>query len=111
MVDQVLLAKIRTDSLSKHEGMTRKYGSLPLDSCKQIIVNRKANGNEVQVVFEECDGYGHGLNVPPEWILEDHIASDRMPCPRCAGAGKLTLHGIDCSECSGTGMIPKDRVN
>lgn len=110
MVDKVLLEKVRADSLSKHEGMTRKYGSLPLDSCVQVIVNRGNDDNVVQIVFEECDGYGHGLNVPSDWVLEDHISKSRVPCMRCGGAGKLTIHGVDCHECKGTGKVPGNRV-
>lgn len=106
-MDQELLKKIRTDSLSKHEGATRKYGSLPLESCLGIIVDRPIDSSYVRVVFEESDGWGHGLNVPPDWLTEDHVPRNRIPCPRCAGAGKLTLHGIDCSECEGTGKIVK----
>jgi len=104
-MDQELLKRIRADSLSKHDGMTRKYGSLGLDSCKQVIVDREFNSTAVRVVFEEHDGYGHGLNVPPGWLTEDHISPDRVACPRCAGAGKLVMYGIDCTECQGTGKI------
>ena len=109
-MDEVLIQKIRLDSLSKHDGATKKYGTLPLDSCVQIIVNRGFEDGVIQIVFEEMDGWGHGLKVPDDWILEDHISTARKPCPRCGGAGKLTLHGIDCTECVGTGRIaiPKD---
>ena len=102
-----MLSRIRIDSLSKHDGATRKYGSLPLDSCKQVIVNRDVKTNLYKIVFEEIDGYGHGVNVPPSFLKPDHISDDRTGCPRCGGAGKLVSHGIDCTECSGTGMIPK----
>lgn len=104
-MDQELLKKARVDSLAKHEGATKKYGSLPLSSCVSVIVNRPIDSSYVQVVFEEMDGYGHGINVPPDWFTEDHISRDRIPCPRCGGAGKLTLHGIDCTECEGTGKV------
>lgn len=104
-----LIAKVRLDSLSKHDGMTRKYGRQPLDTCRQVIVNRKHNVNTIQVVFEEHDGYGHGLNVHPELIgeiNESHIRDATVVCGRCNGAGKLTLHGVDCAECGGTGRLP-----
>lgn len=104
-MDKVLLNKIRADSLAKHEGATKKYGSLPLDSCVQVIVNRPIDSSAVKVVFEESDGWGHGITVPPDWLTEDHISKDRRPCPRCGGAGKLTLYGIDCTECLGTGKV------
>ena len=104
-MDKNLLSKIRADSLSKHAGATRKYGSAPLDSCIQIIVNRPIDSSTVKVVFEEADGWGHGINVPPDWLTEEHIPRNRKPCPRCGGAGKLTLYGIDCTECSGTGKV------
>lgn len=104
-MDKDVLKRIRTDSLSKHDGATRKYGTLPLDSCKTIVVNRNIDSSEVKVAFEEMDGWGHGLSVPPDWLTEDHIARNRKPCMRCGGAGKLTLHGIDCTECNGTGKV------
>ena len=101
-----LLNTIRNDSLSKHDGYTRKYGSLPVDSCTTVIVNRTHDVNIVQVVFEEFDGTGHGVNVPSDWILEEHISPDRVTCPRCGGGGKLTMLGVDCTECQGTGKVP-----
>jgi len=108
MIDQEVLKKIRIDSLSRHEGATRKYGGLPMDSCKKVIINRPSDNSTVKVIFEELDGWGHGVNVPPDWLIEDHISMDREPCKRCGGAGKLTLHGIDCTECKGTGKVPKE---
>lgn len=107
-MDKDILAVIRTDSLSKHEGATRKYGSMELDSCKNIIVNRPVNAGPIKVVFEEHDGYGHGLNVPQDWLAEDHIGREKISCPRCKGAGKLIIDGEDCHECKGTGMIYKE---
>lgn len=104
-MDKDLLSKIRADSLSKHEGATRKYGDQSLDSCKTVIVNRPIDSSVVKVIFEESDGWGHGISVPPDWLTEDHIPRNRKPCPRCGGAGKLTLYGIDCIECEGTGKI------
>jgi hypothetical protein len=105
-MDKSILQKIRLDSLSKHDGMTYRYGSLPLDSCKTVIVDRNIDSSEIRVVFEESDGYGHGLNVPTDWLTEDHISRNRVACPRCGGAGKLTLYGVDCTECNGTGKVP-----
>lgn len=110
-MDKDVIKNIRSDSLSKHDGATRKYGTLPLDSCKSIIVNRPIDNAETQVVFEEFDGFGHGLNVPSEWLTEDHVSTNRMPCPRCGGAGKLVVYGIDCTECKGTGKVVKEKVN
>jgi hypothetical protein len=108
-MDEQLLAKIRADSLSQHEGATRKYGSLPINSCLQVIVNYDAKGGPVKVVFEEIDGWGHGLNVPQNWIVENHVGKPKDRCPRCKGAGKLVIGGIDCTECKGTGMINTDK--
>lgn len=110
-MDKDVIKNIRADSLSKHEGATRKYGSLSLDSCVSVIVNRPIDNSSIKVVFEEFDGFGHGVNVPPEWLTEDHISSNRMPCPRCGGAGKLVLYGIDCAECEGTGKVVKEKVD
>lgn len=104
-MDKVLIAQIRSDSLSKHDGATKKYGSLPLDSCRTVVVNRQARGGPTKVAFEEMDGWCHGLNVPAEWLNEDHIGPEKMTCPRCGGPGKLVLGGIDCTECKGTGMV------
>jgi hypothetical protein len=106
-MNQDLLKKIRLDSLAKHDGATRKYGRLPLDSCLNVIINRPVNAGPTKVVFEEMDGFGHGVNVPQHWINEDHIGGEKISCLRCAGAGKLTIGGIDCTECHGTGMINK----
>ena len=105
-MDKSILEKIRADSLQKHAGMFRRYGYLDIDTCKQVIVDREIDSTSVRVVFEEHDGYGHGVNVPPGWLTEDHISQDRLPCPRCGGAGKLTFYGIDCEECKGTGKVP-----
>lgn len=104
-MDINLLNKVRTDSLSKHDGATRKYGTLPLDSCVNIIVNRPVNAGPIQIVFEEMDGFGHGLNVPADWINEQHIGGEKITCSRCVGAGRLIFGGIDCVECKGTGMV------
>jgi len=103
--DRQALDNLRRDSLKNHDGASRKYGSLTVDTCKQVIINRKFDSSEVQIVFEESDGYGHGINVPPGWLTEDHVPLDRVACPRCAGSGKLKLGGIDCSECLGTGKL------
>ena len=51
------------------------------------------------------DGWGHGVNVPEDWLKEDHIGGAKKGCPRCGGAGKLTKYGVDCIECQGTGMV------
>lgn len=104
-IDQDLLVKLRIDSLSKHPGMTRKYSRQDLQTCRQVLVNRKLRENVVQVVFEEHDGYGHGINVQPDMILPDHIRESTIECSRCNGAGKLSIHGIDCTECNGTGRV------
>ena len=106
-MDAVLLTNLRIDSLSKHDGATKKYGSLPLESCKTVLVNRQARGGPTQVAFEEMDGWCHGINVDPSLINEDHIGPDKVVCPRCGGPGKLTVYGDDCTECSGTGMVNK----
>jgi len=108
MMDKTVLASIRQDSLSKHAGAIKKYGDKHLDSCIQIVINRPIDSRQVKVVFEEGDGFGHGVNVPPDWLTEDHIPKDRVPCPRCGGAGKLILNGVDCTECRGTGKIVKE---
>lgn len=107
-MDKTVLSSIRTDSLSKHEGATRKYGELELDSCKLVIVNRPVNTGPIKVVFEEHDGWGHGINVPQEWLNEDHIGGEKISCPKCGGAGKIIIDGVDCTECHGTGMINKE---
>lgn len=107
-MDKIILSSIRTDSLSKHEGATRKYGKLELDSCVQVIVNRPVNAGSIKVIFEEHDGWGHGLNVPQEWLTEDHIGGEKISCIRCGGAGKMAIGDVDCKECHGTGMIRKE---
>ncbi len=106
MDDIELIKSIRLDSLSKHDGMTRRYAKHGIESCKQVLINRKHNSTVLQVVFEEHDGYGHGVNVPPEMLEYDHLRDHTVPCPRCRGAGKLVLGGIDCTECDGTGRVP-----
>ncbi len=108
MVDTVVLESIRRDSLSKHPGATKKYGDKGMDTCIQVIINRNIDSTSVKVIFEEGDGFGHGLNVPPGWLTEDHISPDRAPCPRCGGAGKLQINGVDCIECKGTGKIIRE---
>jgi len=105
-IDPKLIMAIRADSLSKRPGMTYKYRDHSIETCRQVLVNRRIRENVVQVIFEEHDGYGHGLNVPPDMILEEHVRDATIECSRCNGAGKLVLGGIDCTECNGTGRVP-----
>lgn len=111
MNDIELIKSVRLDSLSKHPGKSSRYASRGIESCKQVLINRKHNSNIYQFVFEEYDGFGHGVNVPPEMIdNRDHIRDSTVACPRCGGAGKLTLGALDCTECDGTGRVPGEIV-